>query len=110
MGGGPAGPVALGSGGPVALDDDGLGAAPPDEAQSSDPQPKQDARPKRKNMVSSLDASPTRQSHGAQPKDQYELQQAADEADDLRLKRKLMICSDCMPSKSARDDAMSSDR
>jgi hypothetical protein len=111
LGGGPAGPVALGpGGGPVALDDDGLGEAPPDEAQSSDPQPKQDARPKRKNMAGSLDAGATRQNRGAQAKDQFELQQAADEADDLRLKRKLMICSDCMPSKPARDDAMSSSR
>ena len=115
LGGGLAGPVALGPGGPVAsgpvaLDDDGLGGAPPDEAQASDPQPKQDARPKRKSMVGSLDAGATRPNRGGQAKDQYELQQAADEADDLRLKRKLMICTDCMPSKPARDDAMSSSR
>ena len=123
LAGGPAGPVALGPGspvasgaggpvasGPVALDDDGLAEAPPDEAQASDAQPKQDARPKRKSMVGSLDARATKQNHGAQPKDRYELEQAADEADDLRLKRKLMICTDCMPSKPARDDAMSSSR
>jgi hypothetical protein len=95
---------------PVALDD-GLGAAPPEEeAQPSESPPKQDVRPKRKNMVGSLDARATRQNHDAGPKDQYELEQAADQADDLRLKRKLTICSDCMPSKSARDDAMSSSR
>jgi hypothetical protein len=92
------------------LGDDGLGEAPPDEAQASDPQPKHDVRPKRKNMAGSLDGGATRQNRGAQAKDQYELQQAADEAEDSRLRRKLVICSDCMPSKSARDDAMSSSR
>jgi hypothetical protein len=92
------------------LDDDGLGEAPREEAQPSNPPPKQNARPKRKNMVGALDAGATRQNLGAQPKDQFELEQAANQADDLRLKRKLMICSDCMPSKSARDDAMSSSR
>ena len=110
MGGGPAGPVALGPGGPVALGDDGLGEAPSDEAQPSDPQPKQDVRPRRKNTAGSLDAGATKQNRSAQAKDQYELQQAADEAEDSRLRRKLMICSDCMPSKSARDDVMSSSR
>jgi hypothetical protein len=109
MGGGCA-PLGGGPGGPVALDDDGLGEAPREEAQPSNPPPKQNARPKRKNMVGALDAGATRQNLGAQPKDQFELEQAADQADDLRLKRKLMICSDCMPSKSARDDAMGSSR
>jgi hypothetical protein len=109
MGGGCA-PLGGGPGGPVALDDDGLGEAPREEAQPSNLPPKQNARPKRKNMVGALDAGATRQNLGAQPKDQFELEQAADQADDLRLKRKLMICSDCMPSKSARDDAMSSSR
>jgi hypothetical protein len=111
LGGGPAGPVALAPGAaPVALGDDGLGEVPPDEAQPSDPQPKQDVRPRRKNMAGSSDAGATRQNRGAQAKDQYELQQAADEAEDSRLRRKLMICSDCLPSKSARDDVMSSSR
>ena len=108
LGGGCA-PLAGGPGGPVALDDDGLGGAP-QEAQRSETQPKRDARPSRKNVVGSRDAGATRQDRGAQPKDQYELEQAADQADDLSLKRKLTICSDCMPSKSARDDAMSSSR
>src|SRR5580692_12049919 len=94
MGGGCA-PLGGGPGGPVALDDDGLGEAPREEAQPSNPPPKQNARPKRKNMVGALDAGATRQNLGAQPKDQFELEQAADQADDLRLKRKLMICSDC---------------
>jgi hypothetical protein len=97
-------------GGPVALDD-GLGAAPPEEAQtqSSDPQqPKPNARPRRKNMVGSLDARASGQDRGAQATEQFELEQAASEADDARLRRKLIICSDCMPPKSARDDTMSS--
>jgi hypothetical protein len=108
LGGGCA-PLAGGPGGPVALDDDGLGGAL-QEAQRSETQAKRDARPSRKSVVGSRDAGATRQDRGAQPKDQYELEQAADQADDLRLKRKLTICSDCMPSKSARDDAMSSSR
>jgi hypothetical protein len=93
--------------------DDGLGAAPPDEAQAQPPepqQPKQNARPRRKNMVSSLDARATGQDRDARATEQFELEQAASEADDARLKRKLIICSDCIPARSARDDTMSSNR
>jgi len=61
-------------------------------------------------MVGSLDARATGQDRGAQATEQFELEQAADEASDARLKRKLIICSDCLPPKSARDNAMSSDR
>lgn len=107
--GGGCGPV---GGSPVALDD-GLGAAPPEEAQTQPPepqQPKQNARPKRKNMVGSLDAGATTQDRHAQLTEQYELEQAAGEADDARLKRKLIICSDCIHPKPARDDAMDSNR
>jgi hypothetical protein len=40
--------------------------------------------------------------------DQWEREQAADQDDELRLKRKLMICRNCLAPVSARDDAAGS--
>jgi hypothetical protein len=96
---------------PVAMENDGLGAAPPEEEAPppDEVQPRQDVRVKRKKMTASPDdATAAGKYRDARGKDQFEMEQAADEADDQRLKRKLMICTDCMPAKSARDDAMMS--
>jgi hypothetical protein len=90
---------------PVAWD--GLGPAPTDDALPPEPQPKQHARAKRD--VSTLDAGSSERNR-AQPKDEWEQEQAADQADEARLKRKLMICRDCQTTNSAHDDAASSNR
>jgi hypothetical protein len=87
---------------------DGLGSAPTDGTQLEEPQPKKHVRAKREIIVGPLDAAATVQNNKVQPKDQWELQQAADQDDEARLKRKLMICRDCQATESARDDAASS--
>jgi hypothetical protein len=65
-------------------------------------------RAKREIIVGPLDAAATVQNNKVQPKDQWEQQQAADQDDEARLKRKLMSCRDCQATESARDDAASS--
>jgi hypothetical protein len=43
-----------------------------------------------------------------QPKDSWEQQQAADQAEEARLKRKLTICRACVAGEAARDEASGS--
>ena len=96
------------AGSPVAWD--GLGPAPTDDAQPLQIRPKQPTRAKREIIVGPLNASATEQNRSVQPKDQWEQQQAADQDDEARLKRKLMICRSCLPGESARDDASGGSR
>jgi hypothetical protein len=94
------------SGAPIAWD--GLGSAPTDDTQSVEPPPKKHVRARREIIVGPLDAAETVQNNKVQPKDQWEQQQAADQDDEARLKRKLMICRTCLATESARDDAAGS--
>jgi hypothetical protein len=96
------------SGAPIA--GDGLGSAPTDDTQPVEPQPRKHARAKREAIVGPLDAAATVQNNKVQPKDQWEQQQAADQDEEVKLKRKLMICRTCLAGESARDDATSSSR
>ena len=96
------------SGAPIAWD--GLGSAPTSDTQPVEPQPKKHARAKREIIVGPLDAAATEQNNEVQPKNQWQQEQAADRDDEMRLKRKLMICSNCLSGESARDDATSSTR
>ena len=96
------------SGAPIAWD--GLGSGPISDTQPVEPQPKKDARAKRAIIVGPLAAAATEQNNKVQPKDQWQQEQAADQDDEMRLKRKLMICSYCLSGESARDDATSSTR
>ena len=96
------------SGAPIAWD--GLGSAPTSDTQPVEPQPKAHARAKREIIVGPLDAAATEQNNKVQPKNQWEQEQAADRDDEMRLKRKLMICRNCLAGESARDDATSSTR
>jgi hypothetical protein len=77
-----------------------------DEAPPPEPQPRQHARARRD--VSALDAAGERSK--AQPNDRWEQEQATDQADEARLKRKLMICRDCQTTGPARDDAAGGSR
>ena len=90
------------SGAPVAWD--GLGPAPTDDVQPVEPRPKLHARAKREITVGPLNTAAAEQTGKAQPKDRWEQEQATDQADEARLKRKLMICSTCLAPGSARDD------
>jgi hypothetical protein len=94
------------SGAPIAWD--GLGSAPTDDTQAVEPRPKKYVRAKREIIVGPLDTAATVQNTKVQPKDQWEREQAADQDDELRLKRKLMICRNCLAPVSARDDAAGS--
>ena len=94
------------AGSPVAWD--GLGAAPTDDTQPLEPRPKKPTPAKREIILDPLDAAAAEPNSKVQPKDRWEQQQAADQADEARLKRKLMICRTCLAGESARDDATSS--
>jgi hypothetical protein len=93
------------SGAPIAWD--GLGSAPTDDTQAVEPRPKNYVRAKREIIVGPLDTAATIQNTKVQP-DQWEREQAADQDDELRLKRKLMICRNCLAPVYARDDAAGS--
>jgi hypothetical protein len=88
-------------GAPIAWD--GLGPAPTDDTQPGEPRPKKHARAKREIIVGPLDAAAAESNSKVQPKDSWEQQQAADQAEEVRLKRKLMICRPCLAGESARD-------
>ncbi len=94
------------AGSPVAWD--GLGSAPTDDTQPLELRPKQHARAKREIILGPLEAAAAEPNSKGQPKDSWEQQQAADQADEARLKRKLMICRTCLAGESARDDGPSS--
>jgi hypothetical protein len=94
------------SGAPIAWD--GLGPAPTDDTQPLEPAPTKPARAKREIIVGPVGAAATEPNSKLQPKGSWEQQQAADQDDEARLKRKLVICRACLPSEPARDDATGS--
>jgi hypothetical protein len=94
------------SGAPIAWD--GLGSSPTEDTEPVEPKPSKHARAKREIIVGPLEAAAPAQNNKGQPKDQWEQQQAADQDDELRLKRKLMICRTCLAGESARDDGTGS--
>jgi len=87
------------SGTPVAWD--GLGAAPSEETEPLELRPKQPARKKREAPIEAAAAAPTGK---FQAKDSWGQQQIADQADEARLKRKLMICRSCLPGETVHED------
>ena len=91
------------AGSPVAWD--GLGTVPTDDNQP--PGPTNPARAKR---VGQLDAAPDGRNNEFQPTDKWEQQQGADQDDEARLKRKLMICCSCAVGETARDDEAGTNR
>jgi hypothetical protein len=96
------------AGSPVAWD--GLGSAPTEDTQPLELRPKQHPRAKREIIVGPLDAAAGEPNSKARPEDSWEQQQAADQADEVRLKRKLKICSTCLAGESAPDDATGGSR
>jgi hypothetical protein len=93
------------SGAPIAWD--GLGTAPTSDAQPLEPQPKKHARAKREIIIGPLDAVSTERDGQVRSKDRWEQEQAADRDDEIRLKRKLVICRDCSAGEAARKDVTS---
>ena len=94
------------TGTPIAWD--GLGPAPTDDTQPLEPRAKKPTRAKREIIVGPLDAAAAEPISKALPKDSWEQQQVADQAGEVRLKRKLVICRTCLIGESAHDDATSS--
>ena len=87
----------------------GTGLAPPRRTTpnrlSFDPS---SLRALREIILGPLDAAAGEANSEFQPKDSWEQQQAADQADEARLKRKLVICRACLAGESVRDDTASS--
>jgi hypothetical protein len=94
------------TGGPVAWD--GLGPAPTEDTQPL--KPKKPAHAKREIVVGPLDAAPGGGNNKVQSTEHWEQQQVTDQDDEVRLKRKLVICRSCAPNPTAHDDAASADR
>jgi hypothetical protein len=83
----------------------GSGASPADDSEMVEPQPTK--RAKRQMAPGPLDAAATVQNKW-EATDNWEQQQAADQADEARLKRKLTICRACVTNESARVEATGS--
>jgi hypothetical protein len=94
-------------GGPVAWD--GLGSAPTENTQPVELQPQPNKKRSRSEIIvgpiGDAEGQPNRKQRSG---DSWEQQQAADRDDEMRLKRKLMICSNCGTSEPTRDDAAAS--
>jgi hypothetical protein len=80
----------------------GPGAGPAADSDVFEPQPTKRAR--RQITPAPLDAAAGPNAK-PQPKDSWEQQQAADQVDEARLKRKLTICRACVAGESAGDEA-----
>ncbi|HMH96863.1 MAG TPA: hypothetical protein VK577_09830 [Bradyrhizobium sp.] len=91
------------AGAPIAWD--GLGSPPTDVAEVSEDQPKKKkTRPRREIIVGPLGDVAAAPNSRSQASESWAQQEAADQADEIRLKNKLRICSNCMTA-PARDDA-----
>ena len=92
------------AGAPIAWD--GLGSPPTDVAEVSEDQPKKKkTRPRREIIVGPLGDVAGAPSSRSQAGESWAQQEAADQADEIRLKNKLRICSNCMTA-PVRDDAI----
>lgn len=87
------------TGSPVAWD--GLGPAPAEDTQAIEP------TPNRVHSKKDIAARPL-QNGKPQSGDSWERQQATDQDEEARLKRKLVICRDCVAPEPKRDDARAS--
>jgi hypothetical protein len=91
-------------GAPIAWD--GLGPAPTETAQDTEVRPRKSARPKKEIIIGPIDevsVDPTK----PQATEAWAQQGAADRADEAKLKKQLMICSNCLQA-PARDEATGS--
>jgi len=91
------------AGAPIAWD--GLGSPPTDVTEVSEDQPKKKTRPRREIIVGPLGDVAAAPNSRSQAGESWAQQEAADQADEIRLKNKLRICSNCMAA-PAREDAI----
>jgi hypothetical protein len=92
-------------GSPVAWD--GLVAAPAEDTKPIELRPNK-PRAKRESIGGPRESAGAQQNGKVQPRDSWEQQQATDKDEEIRLKRKLIICSNCVAPESSRDGATAS--
>jgi hypothetical protein len=99
---------ALGSGCAPAADTplawDGLGSAPTEDDQPVELRPKKRTRANREIVAGPVQAAAGEPNRELQSKDSWDQQQAADQAEEARLKRKLIICRTCVGDEATRSD------
>ena len=81
---------------------DGLGVGMTDDTEPVELQPKKRARATREIILGPLEVAGSQQNR--KPKDSWEQQEAADQADEKRLKRVLTICRTCEAGQTARGE------
>ena len=86
----------------------GPGAGPADDSEVVEPHRRKQPRVPRQITPVPRDASEGGPNATPRVTDSWEQQQAADQADEARLKRKLTICRACVTNESARDEATGS--
>ncbi len=79
----------------------GLASTTLEETEAGDPEPNKHGQAKRQTVPQHLDGAASQQNRRIEPKDSWEEQQAADQADEERLKRVLTICRNCLASEIA---------
>jgi hypothetical protein len=89
------------AGAPLAWD--GLGSAPTENAPPMELKPKKHASADREIVDRRRDAAAAEPNQRLQPNDSWEERHAADQVEEARLKRKLIICSACT-GESARSE------
>ncbi|MGA7811190.1 hypothetical protein [Bradyrhizobium sp.] len=99
----------MAAGGPPAWD--GLGAAPPDDdSPAAETTPLKKPARVRSNRAASVDPSSGSANSYISNDDTFEQQQAADRADDARLKQKMIICQNCAATGPVNNDVLGSSR
>src|ERR1700736_5557036 len=86
----------------------GPGAGPAADSEMVEPQRRKPARARHQFTPGPLDAADGGAPAKPQPKDSWEQQQAADQTDEARRKRRLTICRACAAGDSGRDEATGS--
>jgi hypothetical protein len=83
---------------------DGLGTAPTETADAPEDRPTRKAtRPKKEIIIGPIGGVAAEAKPKLEGREAYAQQEAADRADEARLTKKLMICSNCMPAPTKAD-------
>jgi hypothetical protein len=85
---------------------DGLGPTPTEADQATEYRPNKNAHPKKEIVVGPIGDLPV-EPPKLDAKEAWAQQEAADRADEAKLKKQLMICRNCLPA-AAHDDTTGS--
>src|SRR5689334_5199210 len=89
-------------GAPIAWD--GLGTAPTETTGTTEERPRKNARPKKEIIIGPIGGAAAEPKPKLTGREAFLAQEAADRADEEKLTKKLMICSNCLPARTS-DDA-----